>query len=342
MDVVLLSVGADLPYFTGYEATPSERLTVLVVRPESAPAMIIPRLELARVESPGIEVHSWDEIDDPIALAAGVGGAPSRVAVGDHMWSAFLVGFQQRWPEASWEKASSLTGELRLVKDSEEVDCLRNAAHGVDRAMARIPAEVRFIGRTEAEIARDLREITVEEGHDVAEFAIVGSGPNSASPHHEPGSRVVEEGDVIVCDFGGRWGGYYSDSTRTFVAGEPSERQVEVHAAVLAANRAGREKAGPGVRCQDVDAAARSVMADAGLDEYFIHRTGHGIGMEVHEHPYIVDGNDMELRPGMAFSVEPGAYIAGDFGVRIEDIVVCIEAGVETLNESDRSLVGVA
>ncbi len=341
MDVVLLSIGADLPYFTGYEAMPSERLTVLVVRPESAPAMIIPRLEVARVESPGIEVHPWDETDDPIALAAGAGGTPNRVAVGDHMWSAFLVGFQQRWPEASWEKASSLTGELRLVKDSEEVACLRNAAHGVDRVMARIPSEVRFTGRTEAEIARDLREMTVEEGHDVAEFAIVGSGPNSASPHHEPGSRVVEEGEVIVCDFGGRWGGYYSDSTRTFVAGEPSECQVEVHAAVLAANRVGKEKAGPGVRCQDVDAAARSVMADAALDEYFIHRTGHGIGMEVHEHPYIVDGNDVELRPGMAFSVEPGAYIAGDFGVRIEDIVVCTEAGVETLNESDRSLVNV-
>jgi Xaa-Pro aminopeptidase len=207
--------------------------------------------------------------------------------------------------------------------------------------MARIPAEVRFGGRTERQVSHDLMELTLEEGHQVAGFGIVGSGPNGASPHHGAGDRVIGERDVVVCDFGGRWNGYHSDSTRTFVVGGPSSEQTEVHSIVESANGAGRSAVAPGTACQEIDRAARSVIEESGFGEHFIHRTGHGIGLEIHEHPYMVEGNELPLEPGMTFSVEPGIYLPGRFGVRIEDIVVCGDNGADILNESDRSLVRV-
>lgn len=340
VDVTLLSVGADLPYFTGYEAMASERLTVLVVPRVGEAVLFVPKLEAPRVEEGPFVVRAWAETDDPVALAAGV-ASPSSVAVGDHMWSVFLTRFQEHWSSATWRPASELTSGLRVIKDDEEVDLLRSAAHAVDRAMARIPGEVAFAGRSEADVARDLARLTVEEGHDQAEFTIVASGPNGASPHHEPGGRTIEDGDLVVCDFGGRLSRYFSDCTRTFVVGEPGAEQVEVHQTVLAANVAGRSAVMPGVTCEEIDRAARATIDEAGYGEHFIHRTGHGIGLEVHEHPYMVAGNTETLTPGMAFSVEPGIYLPERFGVRIEDIVVCTGAGVESLNRSDRALVSV-
>ncbi|HXV72204.1 MAG TPA: Xaa-Pro peptidase family protein [Acidimicrobiia bacterium] len=338
VDVTLLSVGADLPYFTGYEASPSERLTVLVIPASGTPVMFVPELEALRVGAGEYEVRPWSELDDPVALAAGVVGQPRAAAVGDHMWSVFLTRFQKEWTTASWRPASEITTQLRMRKDADEIDLLRRAGHAVDRVMARVPAEVRFSDRTEREVARHLAELTVDEGHDVAEFTIVASGPNGASPHHHPGERVIHPGDVVVCDYGGRLGGYYSDSTRSFVVAEPSQKQVEVSEVVRAANEAGRAVIEPGISCQEVDRAARRVVDDAGYGGYFIHRTGHGIGLEVHERPYMVEGNETPLEPGMTFSVEPGIYLPGEFGVRIEDIVVCVEEGHESLNASDRSL----
>jgi D-alanyl-D-alanine dipeptidase len=226
-----------------------------------------------------------------------------------------------------------------MIKDTAEIDLLRQAAHGVDRVMARIPGEVAFAGRTEAEVSRHLSDLTVEEGHDVAAFAIVASGPNGASPHHHAGDRVVAHGDLVVCDFGGRRGGYFSDSTRTVVVGDPNPEHLEVHGAVAAANESGRNAIQPGLPCQEVDRAARRVIEEAGFAEFFVHRTGHGIGLEVHEHPYMVEGNEETLEPGMTFSVEPGIYLPDRFGVRIEDIVVCTQDGVESLNQSSRDLI---
>ncbi len=338
VDMTLLSVGADLPYFTGYEAMQTERLTVFVVRAEGEPVLFVPELEAPRVKPGEFEVRTWGETDDPVSLASGICGSPSTVAVGDHMWSTFLISFQKELPHASWLIASELTGGLRMIKDAKEIELLREAAHGVDRVMARIPKEVRFAGRTEREVSRQLIEMTVEEGHDVAEFAIVASGPNGASPHHEPGDREIQDGDLVVCDFGGRWGGYYSDSTRTFSIGEPSAEQVEVHEIVRAANDAGREAVAPGVLCLEIDRAARKVIEEAGYGEFFIHRTGHGIGLEVHEHPYMVEGNHQPIEPGMSFSLEPGIYLPGRFGVRIEDIVACSVAGLDELNQAERGL----
>jgi Xaa-Pro aminopeptidase len=343
IDVTLLSVGADLPYFTGYEAVPSERLTVLVI-PSSGgdPVLLVPELEAPRVEPGPYEIRSWTETEAPVELAASVVGQPGRVAVGDHMWAVFLTRFLEEWPRTSWIPASEITSEMRIHKDIEEIELLRQAARAVDGVMARIPEEVGFAGRTEIEVARDLAELTRDEGHDSADFTIVASGPNSASPHHHAGQRVIEDGDLVVCDYGGSWRGYYSDSTRTFVVGEATEEQATVHAAVEEANGAGRAAVAPGVACQDIDRAARAVIVDAGYGDYFIHRTGHGIGLEVHEHPYLVEGNDRVLEPGMTFSVEPGIYLPGRFGVRVEDIVVCTESGEESLNRSDRSLVAVS
>ena len=338
VEVVLLSVGADLPYFIGYEAMQSERLTVLVVRPEHEPVLFVPDLEAPRVDPGEFEAIGWAETDDPVGLASDVAGSPSTVAVGNHMWATFLVGFQQRWPQATWMSASALTSELRMRKEPAEIELLRRAGNGVDRVMSRIPDEVRFDGRTELEVSRQLSEMTIEEGHDMAAFAIVASGPNGASPHHGAADRVISQGDLVVCDYGGRVGGYYSDSTRTFSVGEPSDHQIEVHGVVLAANEAGRASISPGVACEDIDRATRRVIDEAGYGESFIHRTGHGIGLEVHEHPYIVEGNQRVLEPGMTFSVEPGIYLSERFGVRIEDIVAVTQKGEDPLNTSARVL----
>lgn len=341
VDAAVLSVGPDLPYFTGYEAMPTERLTALVVARSGDPVLFVPDLEAPRVKPGPFEIRSWGELEDPVSLASGLVASPSKVAVGDHMWSVFLTRFLDHWTRAQWIPASEITTPLRVRKDDAEIELLRRAAHAIDRVMARIPSEVRFSGRSERDVARDLAELTVAEGHDRAEFTIVAAGSNGASPHHEPDSQVIEEGDLAVCDFGGRLDGYFSDSTRTFTVGEPSDIQREVHAVVAEANRAGREAVRPGVPCEDVDRAARKVISDAGYRENFIHRTGHGIGLEVHEHPYMVEGNGTLLETGMTFSIEPGIYLSGDFGVRIEDIVACTADGAESLNLADRGLAAV-
>jgi Xaa-Pro aminopeptidase len=342
VDVVLLSAGSDLPYFTGYEAVPLERLTMMVVPAAGDSTLFVPELEAARVEPGPFDLVPWAETDDPIRLVASVAGPARQAAIGDHTWSGFLVGLQAEMPNATWSVASALTGRLRMRKEPAEIESLRSAASAVDRVLARIPVEIRFSGRTEREVAHDVAEMTLAEGHDVAWAPIIASGPNGASPHHEPADRVIENGDLVVCDFGGRIGGYYSDVTRTLVVGEPSPFQTEVHALVVAANEAARATVAPGVTCQDVDLAARQVIVDAGYGDRFIHRTGHGIGLEVHEHPYIVEGNDLELEEGMTFSIEPGIYLPGEFGVRIEDIVACGEAGVDDLNRTERKLVNVS
>lgn len=335
---VLLSLGADLPYFTGYEAMPLERLTMLVVTRGREPVLVVPELEAPRVKTGPFSLHPWGETEDPLDHVARLLDGVSCIAVGDQLWATFLLGLQSRLPDVAWTTASDLTRELRMVKDPDEIAALRAAAAAVDRVLERLPHEIRFSGRSEVDVARDVTRMTVEEGHDQALFWIVASGPNSASPHHEPGRRVVRKGDVVVVDFGGRMGGYCSDVTRTFSVGEPDPQVTEVHEVVRAANEAARAAVTPGVAAEEVDAAARKVIEDAGLGRFFIHRTGHGIGMEVHEHPYIVAGNSLTLKEGMAFSVEPGVYLPDRFGVRIEDIVVVGTDGAVELNRAEREL----
>jgi Xaa-Pro aminopeptidase len=339
VDVLLLSVGADLPYFTGYTAMPLERLTMLVLPRDGAATLVVPALEAPRVEErpEAFTIRPWGETEDPVAIVAGLAGRPARAAIGDRTWATFLLGLQSALSWTGFVAASRVTGDLRARKDAAEVDALRAAARVVDD-VARAMRERPFAGRTEADISRELVERMLAGGHERANFAIVGSGPNAASPHHEPGDRVVAVGDSVVCDFGGTMAGYCSDITRTFVVGEPPAELADLYDVLFRAQEEAVRAAVVGAACEAVDAAARSIIAAAGYGDYFIHRTGHGIGLEEHEDPYLVSGNATPLAPGHAFSVEPGIYLPGRCGARIEDIVVATDAGPERLNEAPRDL----
>jgi Xaa-Pro aminopeptidase len=343
IDVLLLSVGADLPYLTGYEAVPLERLTMLVLPRAGDARLVVPRLEAPRVEvrADVFEVVAWEETDDPVALVARLAGRPRVAAVGDQTWARFVLGLQRALPGTELRPASEVTAALRMVKDEPEVAALRRAAHAVDRIAAELRG-VRFAGRSELDLHREIVERMLALGHQRANFAIVAAGADAASPHHEPGGRVVVDGDVVLCDFGGTMDGYCSDITRMFSVGEPDAHVRDVYAVLVEAQERGVSAATVGTPCEAVDGAARSVIAEAGFGAQFVHRTGHGIGMEAHEPPYVVSGNPTPLVAGHAFSVEPGIYLEGRFGLRLEDIVVATADGPERLNVAAHDLAVVA
>ena len=345
VDTLLVSVGSDLPYLTGYEAMPLERLTMLVVPREGDATLVIPRLEAPRVvERPGsFTLRPWGETDDPVAIVASlVGGAPGTAAVGDTMWARFLVDLLGHWPSdrTRYVRSTLVMNALRTRKDAAEIAALRAAGAAADRVAAQLHAgEIALEGRTEAAVSADISARLIAEGHDVVNFAIVAAGENAASPHHHPGDRVIRHGEVVLCDFGGTMAGYCSDITRCVSLGEPSAEVAEAYAVLHAAQEAGVRAGVVGAACQDVDRAARAVIADAGWGEYFIHRTGHGIGLEAHEDPYMVEGNSEPIAAGHAFSVEPGIYVAGRWGMRLEDIVVATADGPDRMNHAARALV---
>lgn len=351
VDALMLSLGADMPWLTGYVAMPLERLTVFVLTREGDAVMVVPELEAPRVPDTGglFEVRPWSELEDPVSIACRiVPKADARVGISDRAWASFLLAFQETLPNVAWLRASSVTSDLRALKDEAELRCLRAASAAADRVAVELQSdELPILGRTEAEVSEDISARLVAEGHEHVNFAIVGSGPNGASPHHDAGERRIESGDVVVCDFGGSLAldgdvGYCSDITRTIIAGDaPDPEVVRCYEVLRAAQQAGFEAVVPGVSAQSVDEAARRVIEDAGLGDRFIHRTGHGIGIEEHEDPYIVKGNDILLAPGHCFSIEPGIYLSGRFGMRLEDIVAVTETGVERLNNADHSLVTV-
>lgn len=340
VDTLLLSVGADLPWLFGYEAMALERVTMAIVQPDSRPTLVVPRLEAPRVVDRGgvFDIVAWDEVEDPVAIIADHVGAGSALAVGDQTWSMFTLALQARLGGRTWESAGPIMAEMRMVKETEELDRLCAVGASADRVAARL-ANYSFGGKTERHVATDIAAMLVEEGHDTTWDVIVASGPNGASPHHEPGERVIRSGDPIVCDFGGAMAGYTSDTTRNFVVGTPPPDYREMFAVLVEAQEAGVRAATVGTPCQEVDRVTRKVIEDAGYGEFFIHRTGHGIGLEVHEAPYIVEGNALPLAPGMVFSVEPGIYIPGRFGMRIEDIVIATDNGPHRCNNSTRELV---
>ncbi len=350
VDVLMLSVGADLPYFCGYEAMPLERLTMLVVPRDGEATLVVPRLEASRVrERPDVfELRPWDETDDPIDIVSRLAGGAAVAAVGDHMWSRFLVDLMGAMPHAAWRRGSDVTAPIRSVKSSEEIERLRAAAAAVDRIAGRLQrGEIDLVGRTEAEVSAELGRQIVTEGHDRVNFAIVAAGANAASPHHEPGSRMIAADEVVLCDFGGTMVGddgvgYCSDITRCVYTGEPPAEFCEMYDVLFDAQAAGVAAAAVGTPAEDVDRAARSIIAAAGYGQYFVHRTGHGIGTEEHEDPYIVEGNDEALAAGNAFSVEPGIYVPGRWGARLEDIVAASAAGPDPLNRADHDLAVVA
>lgn len=346
VDVMFIGPSADLRYLVEYEAMPSERINLLVVPADGDAALIVPELEAARAVADGateiVDVRTWGEADDPmdhvvdLVRLAGVteGGT---FAVQDRLWTSFTLTLQERLAGATWLPGATVMRDLRMVKEADEIAALREVGADIDAVHARVPSLLRP-GRSESEVGRDIAEMILET-HDRISFIIVGSGPNGASPHHETGDRVLQEGDAVVVDIGGTKNGYCSDITRNYVVGSVPEGYQELHDVLLAAQKAGVAAARPGATAQEVDRACRQVITDAGYGEQFVHRTGHGIGVEGHEDPYIIEGNDQVLEPGMAFSVEPGIYVPGRYGARIEDIVVVTEDGAERLNTIDRDLV---
>jgi len=343
VDVLLLSVGADLPYLTGYEAMPLERLTMLVLPRRGDARLVVPRLEAPRVAERRdvFEIVAWDETDDPVALVARLAGRPGVAAIGDQTWARFLLDLQATLPGTEFRKASTVTAPIRMVKDAEEIAALERAGRAVDAIAVELRAQP-FAGRTELDVHRDLVDRILAHGHQRANFAIVAASEDAASPHHEPGSRVIGDGDVVLCDFGGTMDGYCSDITRMFVVGDAPAALGDVYDVLRDAQERAVRAAVVGTPCEDVDAAAREVISAAGYGEQFLHRVGHGIGTEAHEDPYMVAGNTTPLAAGHAFSVEPGIYLTGRFGLRLEDIVVATDDGPRRLNEAPRDLAVVA
>lgn len=343
IDALLVTPGPTLRYLTGYDAKPLERLTCLVLPAEGDAVLVLPELEvLAAQASPlpstGVALRPWGETDDAVRIAADLVPRARRIGLDDRMWAEKALRFRRVLPDAEQVTAGSVTTALRMRKDVGEVDALRAAGAAIDAVHARMDEWLRP-GRTEREAGRDIAAAILDAGHTTVDFVIVASGPNGASPHHDVSDRIMEEGDAVVVDIGGTMpSGYCSDSTRMYTLGEPGVQYRERYAVLEAAQRAATLAVRPGVTCEEIDRVGRAILTEAGLGDLFIHRTGHGIGLETHEDPYIVEGNATVLEPGMAFSIEPGFYDAGRHGARIEDIVVCGAVGAEPLNLRPRSL----
>lgn len=341
---LLVAPGPDLVWLTGYAPTAvTERLTVLVLAPGRDPVLVVPTLEAPDAQkAPGaaaLTLRDWTDGKDPYAVTAGLlpdrGG---RFGISDNTWALHLLGLHRTLPGTSYAALTDALPMLRAVKDTAELRLLAAAGAAADATFEEIRT-VPFAGRRESDVGHDLADLLRRHGHSQVDFTIVGSGPNGANPHHEVGDRVIQHGDMVVLDFGGLKDGYGSDTTRTVHVGEPTDEERRVHDVVRAAQEAGFRAVRPGVPCQDVDRAARAVITDAGYGEYFIHRTGHGIGVTTHEPPYMIEGEERPLVPGMCFSVEPGIYLPGRFGVRIEDIVAVTGDGGRRLNNTTREMV---
>lgn len=342
LDAIIVGPGPDLQYLLGVEGDTIERLTALVLGPGREPTVVVPRMELAKVRTTavgalGLTVADWVDGEDPYDLVARAAGDVARVGVSDALPALHVIPLADRLG-VRVELATPVLRECRMVKDADELAELRRAGAAIDAVHRRVPEWLRS-GRTEREVAADIAAAIVAEGHRSVEFVIVGSGPNGADPHHEVSDRIIEDGDIVVVDIGGAVpSGYNSDSTRTYVVGEPDAEAAERIAVLVRAQQAAVDAVRPGVTASTVDAAARDVLQAAGLGDAFLHRTGHGIGVSVHEEPYIAPGNDLVLREGMAFSIEPGIYFAGRWGSRIEDIVVVTADGGERLNVAPHGL----
>lgn len=342
LDGVIVTPGPDLVWLTGYRPTAiTERLTMLVLSPTAPPTLLVPVLERPDAEtadgSVSLEIVDWADGTDPYRAASGLLSPGARYGISDSAWAMHLLGLQTTLPDTRYRALSQSLPMMRAVKDANELGRLALAGAAADATYGEI-VRVRFAGRRETEVAADLARLLQEFGHEQVDFTVVGSGPNGANPHHEAGDRTIEQGDAVVLDFGGLMHGYGSDTTRTVCVGAPSETVREVHEIVRRAQQTAFEAVRPGVPCQEIDRVARAVITDAGYGEEFIHRTGHGIGVTTHEPPYLVEGEELRLQPGMCFSIEPGIYLAGRFGVRIEDIVTVTESGGERFNNTDHSL----
>ncbi len=344
-DALVLSTGFDLVYLSTYEARASERLTAFVGRPGSneLPRMIVPKIEMPEVpKTSAFDISGWTDDQDPIAMIVELIGDARRVLVSDEMWAHYLLRLKAAMPDTEFVSLSDSLGGLRSVKSDSEMQALQTVGGLANSVAAQIQrGDVALVGRTELEIQADVTGRMLAAGHEQVEFCIVASGPNSASPHHNPTERVVQPNEIVLFDFGGKHEGYCSDITRCVFTGPIPDDVAATYAILKKAQQAAVDAARPGATLGDVDAAARSVIADAGFGDNFIHRTGHGIGTEVHEQPYVIDGNDEVVAVGHAFSIEPGIYLDGKWGMRLEDIVVILDDGALRCSTTDHDLVEV-
>ncbi len=340
VDAVIVGPSADYRWLTGLHPPIPTRLTLAIVPLAGDPVIVTPGFEVPA--DAACEVVGWADGTDADVLATALLArtSPASVAVSDRTWARYVLPLQAA-SSARFTGAASLIEPLRSVKDPSEQDALRRAGAAVDRVLAALPG-VRFAGSTERDIGHQLERLLISCGHDAIHDVIVGSAGNGAIPHHAVGDRVIEVGDAIVIDIGGDVDGYTSDVTRMLVVGEPPAGYGDVHAAVDAAHHAGRAAAVPGATTGSVDAAARAVLQAAGYGELFTHRLGHGIGLDTHEAPYLLPGGTTVLEPGMTFTIEPGAYLAGRFGIRIEDTVILGTEGVEPVTSTPHAPLVVA
>lgn len=346
IDCLALVPGNNLLYMTGANFHLMERPTTLLIPAKGQPVMVLPALESLKLELPGLKAaqgFSYQDGTDPAEAyrnAFAVLPEIHRIAV-EHLTMRVLeLRLVQRFvPAAEVVDGGPVMSSLRVRKDAAEIAAMKQAISISERALTEVLAWLRP-GMSEREIASRLmvRQIELGGAGELPFEPILLSGPNSALPHGTPGERKVQSGDVLLFDFGIRSGGYCSDITRTFFVGEASEEARGVYEAVRRANEAARLAARPGLPCQELDRIARKVIVDAGYGEYFTHRLGHGLGMDGHEHPYMVEGNEQLLEVGMTFTIEPGIYIPGLAGVRIEDDVVITETGAESLTTFPREL----
>lgn len=347
LDAVILNPGPTLKYLTGLNFHLMERPVVLFVAPGKDPVLVLPELELPKVDlfpykvqgiAYGENPAEWDDAFRKAAQALGVDG--KRIGVEPRQLRLLEFRYVKSGaPEADFPDASDVLADLRLRKDKAEVDAMRVAVKIAQDALEATIPQIK-VGMTEREVASELVMQLLKHGSESEmPFApIVSAGPNSANPHASPTDRKLQTGDLLVVDWGAAYEGYISDLTRTFAVGEVDAECQKIHKIVQEANAAGRAAGKPGVPCANVDKAARDVIEKAGYGKYFTHRTGHGIGMEGHEAPYMRGDNMQILEPGMAYTVEPGIYLTNRNGVRIEDNMVITEAGAESLSDMPREI----
>lgn len=343
INALLVSAPADLFYLIGYRFHPSERMTMVVIPQESQPTIVIPQFEAARLEQAQefLNVRPWTETQNAVQVLSQLlhdAQQPATYAVSEQMWAGFLVSMLEELPRAKFVNASQVLTPLRMIKDQDEINALDRAQQIADATFEKI-CRSPFAGRSELSIQRELTALRQEMGLEDCYGGIVGSGQNnSASPHHHTGERIIQKGDAVVMDFGGTYFGYHADITRTVHVGAPTQKVRDVYAIVEDAHQAAFKAYRPGATCESVDRAARAVIEKTGYGKFFTHRLGHGIGLDGHEPPYLVEGNTLKLQENMAFSDEPGIYIPGEFGIRIEDIVAVTEKGARRFNRSTHEL----
>ncbi len=343
-DAAVFGLSSNLRYLTGFTDEPGERLLCLIVGREAEPTFVVPELYADEVSAhaSGITMRVWRDGEDPAALlsaaARGLADRAGRILLDDTLWATFALAIQGAFPDRRFGLASEAMEELRMCKDEDEIGSMVRAGEIADRAYKAVTSQA-MTGLSEIELAGRLEaEMLAAGAEGVAFQTLVASGPNSALPHHRAGTRRIEVGDVVILDYGCRVAGYCSDVSRTVVCGEANPELLRVHEAVRRAHAAARDAVRVQAHAEAVDRAARGVLVEGGYGDRFVHRTGHGIGLDVHEPPYIVEGNKRRLEQGMTFSIEPGAYFPGRFGVRIEDVVAITREGTLAMTRTPHEL----